>query len=191
MILQLNADREAAVAAVARQYDEAIATLERLPTVPAVTLADGGNLPVAPTPAAPTSARRRPIGAHPRGPDAVRRVLMETGKELTVRTIAYELALRGWAPKTTDLVNATSTNASRAAERLADVQRRKNPHGGYLYFYSGHGRNEQQDDEHASAMPERPSANLYAMPVSVVEPNDQRDPDHVGHDGLAVEEVMS
>ncbi len=198
MIRQLRADREAAIAAAARQYDEAIASLEKLPTTPTVILSDQG----APTRSSAPTVRRPPSAStatYPRGPEAVRQVLIASGREMTVRQVSAELEARGWAPRTSDIVNATSTNAARAAERLPDVDRRKNPHGGYLYFYCGQARGEEEEGE---VTPTSPSSadqggRVYAMPTTMTDRavrdsvSDEQDQGGDDQGGDGVREVMS
>ncbi len=71
---------------------------------------------------------------YPRGVEAVRRILMDTGREMDTREITDELLRRGWVPRSSNPLNATSSNAARAVE-LPDVWRRKSEHGTYLYWY--------------------------------------------------------
>ncbi len=82
----------------------------------------------------PPPKRRQPSGSkYPRGTEAVRRVLVETGRELDIREITEELIQRGWTPQSSDPVNATSSAAARAAEILPEITRRRKDNGAYAY----------------------------------------------------------
>ena len=72
---------------------------------------------------------------HPRGAEAVRRVLLEAGREMNIREITQELAARGWSPRSRNPENATSSNAARATEVFPDVARRRGENGLILYKY--------------------------------------------------------
>ncbi len=66
---------------------------------------------------------------HPRGADAVRVVLQDEGREMTVRQITEALLTKGWGPRSKNPENATSSNAARAAEVYAEITRRRGPEG--------------------------------------------------------------
>ncbi len=100
--------------------DKAIAGLEEL-----LGESPGRDSRPAPTPAKANS--------QPRGTEAVRRVLVETGLELSVREINEHLIQRGWTPKSADPLNATSAAAARAAEVLPEIVRRRSDQGAYVY----------------------------------------------------------
>ncbi len=127
MIRDLLAEREAKVAEVTKPYDDIIAGLRTLQT------------PSGSPQSSPTARRRGPArrgGGHPRGVDAIRQVLMDFPGEMDVRAILTELERRGWMPKSTDPLNATSSSASRAVQQFpGEVVRRRNPSGGYLYSF--------------------------------------------------------
>jgi hypothetical protein len=73
---------------------------------------------------------------YPRGVDAVRRVLVENGGKMTSREIADELLRRNWTPRSSDPLNATSSNAGRAFDTMADIHRERNAQGHFLYWYA-------------------------------------------------------
>jgi len=73
-------------------------------------------------------------GDHPRGADAVRAVLQDEGREMTVRQITEALLTKGWGPRSKNPENATSSNAARAAEVYAEITRRRGPEG-LVYKY--------------------------------------------------------
>lgn len=75
------------------------------------------------------------LTSYPRGGEAIRQVLQEAGREMTVKEISDELIRRGWAPHSRNPENATSSNASRAAESLPEVARRRGEHGAFVYKY--------------------------------------------------------
>lgn len=79
--------------------------------------------------------QRASAADHPKGVEAVRRILVETGAEMDVRTLADELVKRGWI-KSRDPVNATFSNASRAvADEASGIVRRRGPGNSFLYRY--------------------------------------------------------
>ena len=176
IIRDVRAERDAKIAEVARPYDEVLASLERLVTTSAEVTPSA-----APAPARghsePTTrrVRRSTHDLRPRGPEAVRRVLFETGRELTVREINDELTVRGWSPDTNDPINVVSTNASRAADRFSNVDRRKSPSGGYLYWFQ-----HEEEDADESTDPTSDHGNVIAMAPPLTHDqrghNDRTDP---------------
>ncbi|MGH9280663.1 MAG: hypothetical protein ACRD12_21545 [Acidimicrobiales bacterium] len=128
-------EKQSALAAREANLAQAIGAIEK------ILRSEGVEPPQSATPeppelAVPASESERTGKATdgPRGVEAVRRVLMEVGRPMDVKDIAEHLDYRGWI-KSRDPVNATFSNAARAAEVLPDVERYLGEGGIYLYRY--------------------------------------------------------
>jgi hypothetical protein len=167
MIRELKAGRDA----VTRPWDEAIAALQLLRTHDRAVLL---------TPATPRSTRiDRDSSEHPRGIEAVRRVLQDSADEMDVRQITEELLRRGWVPQSSDPVNATSSAASRLVKHNRNVTRRRNASGGYLYRYENPASTFVRSNRDAGerTTPDAQAANVYAMPSAEGESPDGSGPE--------------
>lgn len=82
-----------------------------------------------PSPPAPEVARI------PRGAEAIKIVLRETGQRLNSTEINNELERRGWSPRSKNPENATSSNAARASETVHEIMRARDASGHYLYWW--------------------------------------------------------
>lgn len=81
----------------------------------------------------PSRAPATPNPTTPRGIEAIKRVLVEASEPMDTRKITEELARRGWAPRSGNPANATSSNASRAFESVPEIRRERDESGHFRY----------------------------------------------------------
>lgn len=118
------------------EVDAALAELQRRETSLTRVIAGLDELIGDTSAGGPAEEHERDAGGdYPRGSEAVRVVLQDTGAKMTVREITDEILRRGWTPRSKNPENATSSAASRAAEMFPDVHRERGHGGAYVYWH--------------------------------------------------------